>query len=38
VAALKPSIGFVSRTALIPISRSQDTAGPWAAPSRTARS
>jgi amidase len=28
VAALKPSIGFVSRTALIPISRSQDTAGP----------
>src|SRR5688572_3169976 len=28
--ALKPSIGFVSRTALIPISRSQDTAGPMA--------
>ena len=30
IVGLKPSLGFVSRTALIPISQSQDTAGPMA--------
>ena len=31
---LKPTVGLVSRNGIIPISITQDTAGPWRAPSR----
>ena len=36
VVAMKPTVGLVSRTHIVPISRSQDTAGPFAASVREA--